>query len=151
MKKEEIFEDYLMIKKMKAPLHTKLAFLTYLFSNQSNPWRVTGITHEALKVFAQNDFKKVSRMGINRSHIEARKDTYRTLLETDFNSIEEWWDYYFSRDMTILSTSSENMSEQLSKVYPIDPVLGLFRTSGYAWKHGKEEIAFLRNLAKMHL
>jgi poly-beta-hydroxyalkanoate depolymerase len=148
MTREEIYQDYLAIKDMNAPLNTKISFLTYLFSNQPNPWRVTGITREALTVFTSHGFKKVSRMGINRSHIEARKDTYRELLERDFNSIEEWWDYYFSRDMTILSTSSENMSSRFSEIYPVDEILGLFRTKGYAWKHGKEEIEFLRNLAE---
>ena len=151
MTKEEIYQDYLAIKNMNAPLNTKIAFLTYLFSNQPNPWRVTGITHEAMTVFAAHNFKKVSRMGINRSHIVARKDTYRELLERDFDSIEVWWDYYFSRDNTVLSTSSENMSSRFSEIYPVDETLGLFITKGFAWRHGKEEIDFLNRLAESHL
>ncbi|MFN5909893.1 MAG: hypothetical protein ACK45H_01030, partial [Bacteroidota bacterium] len=151
MTREQIFHDYQVIKTMEAPLNTKLAFLTYLFANQTNPWRVTGITHEALQLFASHGFKKVSRMGINRSHIEARKDTYKALLEREFKSIDEWWEYYFSRDMTVLSTSSENMSSQFSTIYPVDESLGLFRTSGYAWKHGREEIEFLVRLADQYL
>jgi hypothetical protein len=146
MKKEHIYQDYLRIKEMHAPLKTKIAFLTYLFSNQPNPWRVIGVTKDALIVFEKYNFKKVSRMGINRSHIIARRDTYRDLLEKNFKSLEEWWDYYFTRDMTILSTSSENMSSRFSEIIPIDVDLELFKTQGFAWKHGKSEIDCLKEL-----
>lgn len=151
MTTDQIYHDFLMIKKMNAPINTKIAFLTYLFANQPNPWRVTGITHEALVVFSEHDFRKVSRMGINRAHIEARNSTYRALLEIEFKDMNAWWDYYYTRDMTILSTSSENMSSQFSEIYLIDEMLGLFKTSGYAWKHGKNEIHFLRSLAQLKL
>ena len=151
MTKEQILQDFNLIKKMHAPMSTKISFLTNLFANQDNPWRVIGITQEALVVFAHHDFKKVSRMGINRSHLVARNETYRELLGTEFENTDQWWDFYFSRDMTILSTSSENMSSNFSEVYVIDENHGLFKTSGYAWKHGKEETAFLTALADQFL
>lgn len=151
MTKEQILQDFILIKKMNAPLKTKISFLTYLFANQDNPWRVIGITHDALDVFANHGFKKVSRMGINRSHLIARNESYRELLEKEFENADEWWTFYYSRDMTILSTSSENMSSNFSQVYTIDENHGLFKTSGYAWKHRKEETAFLKALAEQFL
>jgi hypothetical protein len=43
------------------------------------------------------------------------------------------------------------MKSTFSEIYPIDIKLGLFKTSGYAWKHGKNEIAFLKELAEQKL
>ena len=109
-------------------------------------WRVIGITKEALNVFQVHGFKKVSRMGINRGHIYDRHDTLKYMLEHPFQDVDEWWDFYYNRDKTILMTSTENMSGKLSDHYEVPE--GLFRSSGYAWRHGKEEVEFLTELAK---
>ena len=107
-------------------------------------WRVIGISKEALNVFKVHNFKKVSRMGINRGHIHDRKDTLDQMIKYPFQDAEEWWELFYNRDQTILQTSTENMTGKLSETYEVPP--GLFHTSGFAWKHGTEEIEFLIGL-----
>ena len=96
-------------------------------------------------MFAEHNFKRVSRMGINRSHLVDRVKTYTTMLEGPLMECEEWWKFYVDTDKTILSTSTENMSKgELSKVYDVDPKLELFKSHGFAWRHKEPEIQFLK-------
>jgi hypothetical protein len=148
--KEILFHDYLLIKQMRAPKETKIKLLSTLFSVNANCWRVIGITPKALEIFAKNNFKKSSRMGINRSHLVQRHDHYAAILENDMTNESDFWDIYFNNDATILSTSTENMSAsnaffKESFAVPNDH-RQLFKTSGYAWKHKKEEENFLKQL-----
>lgn len=116
-----------------------------LFAVNPNAWRVVGITENALRVFAEHDFKRVSRMGVNRSHLVDRIDTYTTMLEGSLMECEDWWDFYVDTDKTVLATSTENMGKgEWSKVYDIDTSLGLFRGQGFAWRHKEPEINFLK-------
>lgn len=88
-------------------------------------------------------------MGINRSHVFQRNQVYKEMLEIGFANKEEFWDYYFRRDYTILATSKENMRdlklEEIALPIPEDERM-LFRTKGYAWKHDEVEINFLKEL-----
>ena len=63
--------------------------------------------------------------------------------------MEEFWEYYYCRDHTILATSKENMQdvnlEAIALPVPQDSRM-LFRTRGYAWKHDEAEINFLKVL-----
>ena len=111
-----------------------------------NHWRVVGITQEALNVFAAHGYKRVSRMGINRGHIFDRKDTLTSMLNIPFQDSQEWWEFFWDRDKTILMTSTENMTNQHSEVYAVPE--GLFHTAGFAWKHGEDEVQFLTELAR---
>lgn len=150
--KEVLFHDYQLIKQMKCPLQNKAKLLSTLFSINQNSWRVVGITPAALAVFKTYGYKKQSGMGINRSHITQRATFYLELLQTKFNTAEAFWKAYFDNDMTILATSTENMSkstEIFKNYYPIPAdERKLFQTAGYAWKHKDEEIEFLKDLAK---
>ncbi len=148
--KEILFHDYLLIKQMKAPNETKIKLLSTLFSVNSNCWRVIGITPKALEIFAKNNFKKSSRMGINRSHLVQRHDHYKSILENNITNESNFWEIYFNNDATILSTSTENMTASnafIKESFAVpDDQRQLFRTSGYAWKHKKEEEDFLKQL-----
>ena len=147
MQPEDFYHDFLLIRKMRAPTSKRYRMLGELFAVNPNAWRVTGITENALKVFQQHDFKRVSRMGINRSHLVDRVKTYTTMLEGPLMDCEEWWNFYFDNDKTVLATSTENMGKgEWSKVYDIDPQLGLFKTQGFAWRHKDPEINFLKAL-----
>lgn len=147
-----LFEDYQLIKQMKAPIYNRSKMLSTLFSINPNSWRVIGITPAALEVFKKNSFRRVSGMGINRSHITQRAQFYLELLNTEFNSANEFWQTYYDNDMTILATSTENMSKSvdlLDNYYPVPfDERNLFRTAGFAWKHKEEEEAFLKELFK---
>lgn len=146
MTNEEFYNDFKLMRQMKAPIETKVILLTHLFGAQENPWRVVGVTTEALKVFREHGFKKVVKMGINRSHIVNRNDSYREMLSTDFMSCEDWWNFYYENDKTIFATSSENLTKNHSTEILIDENLDLFRSQGYSWKHGVAERTYLEQL-----
>ena len=143
MTKEEMHQDYLTIYGMNAPLPKKAIMLGGLLSCYEETWRVVGITEEALKVFKKHDFKSASKMGINRAHKVHRITTYKEMLSIKME-IESWWAYYIKHDTTILSTSSENRRHVFSKTIIIDEQLGLFKSRGFKWRHGRDEISFLK-------
>jgi len=133
---------------MKSSTSKKVRMLTELMSQNENHWQVVGITKDALNVFASYNFRLVSRMGINRSHIVDRHKTYTMLLEGPLLDIESWWKLYIDNDKTILATSTENKRETFSKIYEVDETLGLFKSKGFAWSHKDPEITFLKETYK---
>tara|TARA_Y100000385_G_C13067162_1_gene627259 strand:- start:1501 stop:2022 length:522 start_codon:yes stop_codon:yes gene_type:complete len=147
---EVLFHDYLMIKKMRAPEGNKIKMLSTLFSINPNSWRVTGITLAALEIFKKHNFKKVPRMGINRSHLIQRHTFYKHLLNIEISDEHMFWEKYYKNDRTVLATSSENMKNSTSitdeSLDVPDDNRNLFKTSGYSWKHKDEEEDFLRDL-----
>jgi hypothetical protein len=142
---KEIYDDYLIIKTLKSPFKIKHKILTELFSSYENIWQVVGITENALDTFSKNNFKTKTGIGINRAHKQDRIKTNDYLLNNDID-YTIWADYFIKHNECVLSTSSENYSNQLSKVYPIDSSLGLFKSSGFAWRHRKLEQAYLQEL-----
>jgi hypothetical protein len=144
MTKEDFYHDFLLIRKMRVPISKRYRMLGELFAAHEDHWQVIGITENALRVFSEHNFKRVSRMGINRSHLVDRVKTYTTMLEGPLMELDDWWKFYRDNDTTILATSSENMSNGFSKVYDIDPALGLFKSHGFAWRHKDPEIQFLK-------
>ena len=146
MTPQDYYEDFMAIRGMRSPTARRVRMLTELLGSYEDNWIVTGVTKEALKVFEQHNFRKVSRMGINRSHLVDRHVTYTTMLEGPEMTAEEWWKFYRDNDKTVLATSSENMTNTFSHAYTVDPELGLFRTSGFAWKHNKAEAEFLEEM-----
>lgn len=108
-------------------------------------WRVVGITQEAMDVFAEHNFLKVTRMGINRSHLIARKDSFNEMIQREMPR-DEWWTYFKRNDQTVFATSSQNQSKAelvFTKFHNAD---GLFKSKGFAWAHGVAESDFLRKL-----
>lgn len=145
---KDLHHDYLLISKMKAPIKVKARLLTELLAQYDNVWRVVGITRMALNVFIENDFKKIKRMGINRSHKVDRIKTYTHMFENvDYNP-ETWWEYFIKNDETILATSSENMSGNSSDVICFINDGNLFKNSGFSWRYRINEKEFLKRLAE---
>ena len=145
MTKQDFYHDFLLIRQMRAPTTKRYRMLGELFAVNPNAWRVVGVTENALRVFAEHDFKRVSRMGVNRSHLVDRIDTYTTMLEGPLMECEDWWNFYVDTDKTVLATSTENMGKgEWSKIYDIDTTLGLFPSQGFAWRHKESEINFLK-------
>ena len=70
------------------------------------------------------------------------------MLNTEFQNSDEWWDFYYERDQTILGLSSENrgIENGLVNYIEIDENLGLFRSNRISWKHSRAEMDFLTNL-----
>lgn len=146
MTPKEFHEDYLRVCDMNVPTKIKVRVLGEVLSQYDNFWKVIGVTKNALKVFEENSFKKVSRMGINRSHIVDRHKTYTRMVENPNPDYKSWWEDYLENDKTILSTSSENMAGTFSEVIYFEN--DLFPKSGFAWRHGKKEIEFLTEMSK---
>ena len=123
--------------------------LSSIEGSHNNPWRIVGITKECLKRFKDNDFKYKAGLGINRSHYKHRKETHKELMESNLldKPGDEWFDYWWNRDKTYLATSSENMKDNVKEedIIPLQ-ANGLFRASGFGWRHSKEEQEYLRNL-----
>jgi len=143
---KNLHNAYLLIVEMKIPVKRKVRLLSELFAETPNPWRVVGITEKALNVFKEHNFKKISKMGINRSHEISRNDTYTHMFNNIFKDADTWWDYYFDRDKTILATSSENKASKFSTITLFDNPNHLFKSSGFAWRHRKQEEQFLKEL-----
>ncbi|QUX91156.1 hypothetical protein CYL31_06890 [Marinomonas sp. A3A] len=151
----DLHHDYLLISKMKIPTKRKARLITELLAESDNPWRVIGITEKAFKVFSENDFDRIPRMRINRAHLVNRIETFTHLFEKIYTDPNEWWNYYYDRDKTILSTSSENMTNDLSSIIYFDRFDffnvkdNLFKTVGFTWSYSKKkEKQFLMQLAK---
>jgi hypothetical protein len=154
--KENIYHDYLLVKKMKADISTKSIILKDIISKWEDFWKIIGITKNALKVFSDNDFKKkrknVAWVGsnINRAHIKQDRIVTNTYLLTNDLSFDEFWDYLIENDKTILATSTENKTNTFSEIIPIDPLMNLFKkgdSHGIGWKHNKSEINFLKSIS----
>lgn len=154
--KEKMYNAFQAICKMDIDESKKIGMLTYLFSIEPNNWRVIGISIEAIRLFQQNGFQRKSKMGINRSHIKRRFDSYKEIMEKEaneeFNNYDEWWSFYFENDKTIIQTSSENMRKNGHSeiIEIINPEWSLFKSKGYAWNHGNAEIELLKNLFETH-
>lgn len=142
-----LYDAYLKISEMEVSWNTQITLLKTLLAEENpNAWHVTGFTKEALKIFKENDFKKKTGMGINRSHRKDRHETCVSLLRNkeDYTDVTKWWSFYESNDKTILATSSENSSGTFSDVYNFNNPKYLFRAKGYSWQHGDAEIAILK-------
>ena len=151
MTKDDFYHDFLLIRKMRAPTRKRCRMLGELFACDPDAWRVVGITEEALKIFATHNFNRVSRMGVNRSHLVDRNTTYTTMIEGPLLEKNKWWNFYRRNDKTILATSSENMSNNFSTVYDIDASLDLFKSQGFAWRHREPEVLYLKEVARKNL
>jgi len=154
--KINMYSAFQAICKMKIDDSKKIGMLTRLFSIEPNNWRVVGISIDAIKVFQKNNFQRKSKMGINRSHIKRRFDSYKEIMEKEangeFNDYDHWWSFYFENDKTVIQTSSENMKKNgHSAIIEIsNPDWLLFKSKGYAWNHGNAEIELLKILFEKH-
>ena len=76
-----MFKIFLQVQAMEdIPHFVKNKMLSAIFKMNPNKWRVVGITENAVIRFAEHDFKRTVRMGINRSHIFQRSERNKFLL-----------------------------------------------------------------------
>jgi hypothetical protein len=150
MSEKEIYEAFKVIKKIDAPINIKVRVLSELLGGYEHIWQVTAITKNALIRFHKFKYKKESGMKINRAHINDRADTYEFLLNSNLN-FDQWWRHFIPRNKTILAISEENKNIKLvpsNEKFVIPKNLNLFKSSGFAWRHGKLETEFLKQLYK---
>ena len=143
MSDKKMYEDYLAIKKLNAGDSTKRKCIEFICNQRKHSWKVTGVTKKALKIFKQNNFKKVSGMDIHRAHhIKDRSKFYQILLERDF-SYDSWIKYIDDSDKTVLATKKENNVNKFSKITEVTEK-GLFKNIGFSWNHTNKERDYLR-------
>ena len=114
VKREEFFEIFLAMQKAK---HTDKKYLYRAFSsltatfNESN-WRVVGITQDALDSFKAVNFERIPNRKdenpVERAHINKRYDWVEELFSTEWDNSEEWWNFIWDNDATVLATAKEN-------------------------------------------
>lgn len=120
---------------------------TMVFEFCEDSWKIVGISRKCLRLYKQLDFKHQSRKGIERAHYPlSRNEVFNQILDRDFDSPEQLWDFYYERDRTVLCLSSENMKNSFDKIFPIDPNLGLFKAKNVGWHQTAKENEFLREL-----
>lgn len=142
---KRIYDAYLAIYDMKLREGLRREMLTWAFVENPDHWPVVGITHSALRRFADHDFQCVSKMGIHRAHLINRRDWQAKMLASRL-LFDDWLALYLASDRTVLATSSENMKGRDLVFIPISVELGLFRSTGYRWRHTAAERDYLRNL-----
>jgi len=68
--------------------------------------------------------------------------TSREMFEGPMMDMDVWWEFYTSRDKTVIATKSENMRKE-AEVSAFEVPEGLFPSRGFAFRVGKEEREFL--------
>jgi hypothetical protein len=142
-----IYSAYLAIFDMDLKIGIRRTMLSWALAENPDHWPVVGITRSALERFAEHDFRYVSRMGVNRSHLVDRKVWQSAMLEKRL-SFNEWVELYERSDRTVLATSSENMRGEVNDFITLPKGEGLFRSVGYKWRHTAEEREVLSKLHK---
>ena len=152
--KKYIIEGFNLIKSSNDLTYKdKVDTIGYLFGIGSlvgilPGWRPKAISHNALCLFIDNEFKLPR--GLERAHEHHRRDTLYELINNKWDSDEEWWDFFYDRDFTVLSTRSENRNEKTFhklKVYEVPLEKDLFLGKRVGFVYSEKEKEFLINLA----
>jgi hypothetical protein len=125
------------------------AVLTAMMGGRSWSWRVVGITQAALQLFRDAGYKKVTRDGITRAHIQSRIKTTSELLQPEEPySADEFARIWIENDKTVLCVRGENKNTLPEYISFADAEHGLFQSNQVAWRHGKMEREYLMSLAR---
>ena len=146
--KKLIYEIYKLLCGSHFSHAKKRALMTAALGYETWSWRVTGISENAIRAIAMNDFKKPSRM-LSRDHSRPRAETYNKEFFESIKPFEEWWSWVWDNDKTTLMTNEEHHNrEQRSKIYPLDPKENYFVDTEVAGWHQtkKHEGAMIRRL-----
>jgi hypothetical protein len=151
-KVQDIYDDFRMIRKMKASFPTKHRMLWELLSmsgENKDFWQVVGITELAFNKIVQNDVddakKSIKDNRIQRAHIKKRIETSRVMLEDPIKKKDAWWKFYLDSDKCVLATASENLRKE-PELKKYDVPQDLFKCSGFGYIVSKDEINFLKKL-----
>jgi hypothetical protein len=148
--KQNIYAIYELIFSSHFSLPKKRSVMTAALGYEVWSWRVTGITEEAIKAIARNNFNKPARM-LARDHRLARVSTYNRIFEKKV-LFEEWWDWVWKNDETTLMTNEEHHTQSISKIYKLDPTQSYFVNGEVAgWHQTKaKEGALVKTLIEEH-
>ena len=146
-----LYEFYQLIYNSHFALPKKRSLMTAVLGYERWSWRVVGITEAAIKVIAENKFRKPSRL-LARDHTTPRSATYSKIFSEDMLPLSDWWEWVWEHDKTIMVTNIEHHSNTRSRIFEIDWTLGHFQSAGVAgWAHTKSrEGDFVRQLVELH-
>ena len=153
--KDNMQLNLIKIRSMDLYWSLRSKMITACFEAHHNPYRFYEITKGALEIFKEHGFKRVSKMGINRSHKVGRVHIHKKLMEEPGlldQPGNEWWDYYYDNDRCILATSIENRKIDKGEIPKEDIIKmdfehGMFNSSGKNnYSHGKKEQEYLKQL-----
>jgi len=127
-------------------LAKKRSVMTAALGYEAWSWRVVAITEKAIKAIAHNNFKKPSNV-LARDHRHPRAETYNKIF-AELMPFEAWWKWVWDNDETILMTNEEHHSQQISKMYAVNPNDNYFVNGDTAgWNHTKgREGAYVKSL-----
>ena len=150
--KKELHDIYESVFKSSLPIAKKERILNSIFGYENWSWRVVGISKKAINVFKNNEFKYKSGVFQRDHYFQARYITMRKMLE-NFMKIDEWWNWYWENDKTLLITKDEHSKKNYSldkDIIEIDWSLGYFVSNPVAgfYYTQKREGKFLRELIK---
>jgi hypothetical protein len=111
----------------------KRSVMTAVLGYEAWSWRVVGITEDAIRAIANNNFNKPSSL-LARDHRLPRVTTYNKLFEAKM-PFEEWWNWIWENDKTTLMTNTEHHSMKISKIYELDPYQSNFVNAEVAGWH----------------
>lgn len=120
----QIFQElYETIFRMNTSIRAKVVCLENIAHEDERfqSWLVVGITRNALKALAEVDFS-VGKAKIKRAHKVSRKDRGERLFNPS-QPVSNAYDFFFSRDSVILTTSAENGKEghaHWSEIFNLD-------------------------------
>lgn len=154
-KKEELYKLYELIFDSTFTLSKKRSVITAVLGYETWSWRVVGITEEAVKAIARNNFNKPSRKLCRYKQSSKALMQMQNQIFKQKMVFNEWWDWVWENDQTILMTNEEHRLihlNQPSKTYLIEPKLSLFVDAEVAGWHQTQarEGAFLRKLCEEH-
>ncbi len=138
--KESMYDGYRALYALDLPVQVKHRMFTELSSINPSNWRVVGMTLAALDEFVRHGLDRPRT--VCRAHAVTRMQTSREMFEGPMMDMDVWWEFYTSRDKTVIATKSENMRKE-AEVSAFEVPEGLFPSRGFAFRVGKEEREFL--------
>jgi hypothetical protein len=133
--KRLIYEIYVLLCRSHFSLPKKRNLMTGALGYETWSWRVTGISEDAIRAIAQNNFNKPSKL-LSRDHGRPRADTYSSEFFETIKSLEDWWDWVWESDKTTLMTNDEHNNRKVrSTIYPLDPKDNHFCSEVVGWHH----------------
>lgn len=153
IEKKALYKFYEFIFDSHFTLSKKRSVITHVLGYETWSWRVVGISEEAIKAIARNNFNRPIKM-LARDHKLARVITYNKIFNEKM-AFEDWWDWIWENDKTILVTNEEHRSIKttpISKIYEIDPAGSYFVDAEVAGWHQtqRREGALIRQLCEQH-
>ena len=87
-----MYEIYKLIHSSHFSPAKKRSVMTATLGYETWSWRVVGITEEAIKAIARNNYRKPSGVLV-RDHTHPRSETYKAIFDDAQTplSFEDWW------------------------------------------------------------